>query len=345
MQNDTSIGADQIDLEYIILHEILHGLGFISSWSAYFANGASPFRTLIDGIIDPDELRLVTPSPYWYIKQQTGPVFVTGFQPTMIFDKFLWTKDVTYNSSSLVSLASVGFDMQNFCVQDAKAFVMNFIEEFNASNQSRVANKLWTAMSQNGTLSFHFPPPAVKNSTYNYNTYLNETYTSMQMLTGGNTLTSETELSDRNFRLGISISHLDDSYLNTPDFIMAANFITGQKLSDIVQEMYSNIPTIFYNVSVNNTLQQHVYQSPIGPGVLRMFDSMGYSTILSNTNYTTSDNVKTSKVSSVCDSKNNNHGMTMSSSDEASSSVAASLHPPSLVLLFFYILTTLAVVL
>ncbi|KAI8144746.1 hypothetical protein BJV82DRAFT_606123 [Fennellomyces sp. T-0311] len=323
-QNDT-ITAEQVDLRYIILHEILHGLGFVSSWAAYFANEASPFRSLIQGIIDPDELQLVTPSPYWFIKQQTGPIFVTGFQPTMIFDKFLYINNPQSNTSRPESLASIGFDMQNFCVQDNQAFIINFVQEFNRSNQSRTANRLWTSMSEEGTLSFHFPPAAVENSSYITNSYLNQTYTTMKLLTGDQALTSPMELSDRNFRPGISISHLDDSYNATPDFIMTAAYIRGERLEDIVEEAYSNLPAIYYNQTVNGTTTQHVYQSAIGPGVLRMLDSMGYSTVLSNTNYTTTGNVKSGKIPSVCDDKNSNHGIAQASKTPSSSDAAPSL--------------------
>lgn len=300
---------------------MLHGLGFISSWAAYFANEASPFRTLIDGIIDPEELQLVTPSPYWYINQQTGPIFITGFQPTMIFDKFLQSSDLQSNGTLNTSLASVGFDMQNFCVQDDQAFVINFIEEFNQSNQSRLAHQLWTAMSQQGTLSFWFPAATVDNSSYNTNSYLNETYKSMLLHTDSNALTSSTELSDRNFRLGISISHIDDSYSSSPDFLMTSTFIQGESLDDIVDEVYSNIPTLYYNTTtVNNTVVQRTYRSPIGPGILRILDSMGYSTVLSNTNYTTRKAVKSGKKPSVCDYKNNNRGMSQDSKTSSSTS-------------------------
>ncbi|KAI9314426.1 hypothetical protein BX666DRAFT_453233 [Dichotomocladium elegans] len=318
-----SITSDQIDIRYIILHEILHGVGFISSWAAYFVNNASPFHTLIEGIIDPNELQLVTPSPFWHIEEQTGPVFVTGFQPTMIFDKFLYSsirqsKTSNNRTSDPLSLASAGFDMQNFCVQGSQAFVINFIQEFNRSNQSRHANHLWTSLSNGDTLSFHFPAPAVDNSSYNTNPYLNETYKTMKLLTGDQVLTSHAELSDRNFRLGIAISHLDETYSNTPDFIMTGSYIRGQTLEDIIEDVYGGVPPINYSIAAaatvvrNSTMIQRTYRSPIGPGVLRILDSMGYSTVLSNTNYTTTGNVKSGKMPSVCDDKNNNHAMSKS---------------------------------
>lgn len=317
-------------MEYIILHEILHGLGFISSWAAYFANEASPFRTLVDGIIDADELQLVTPSPYWYIKQQTGPIFVTGFQPTMIFDKFLYSNSSQITSSSNnsssnqgQSLADVGFEMQNFCVQDSQSFILNFVDEFNRSNQSRIANRLWTSMQQDRSLQFHFPPPAVDNSTFNTNEYLNETYTSMFMLTSDTSMTSQVELSDRNFRLGMAISHVDAQYNSTPDFLMTDSYTTGQSLDSLVNDTYGNIGAIYFNATINGSVVQQTYKSPIGPGILRVLDSMGYSTVLSNTNYTTTGNVKSGKMPSVCDDKNNNHGMSQDTQTPTASSGAA----------------------
>ncbi|KAI7884083.1 hypothetical protein K492DRAFT_125459 [Lichtheimia hyalospora FSU 10163] len=342
--DSSNIASDQIDLRYIMLHEILHGVGFLSSWAAYFANVASPFRALINGIIDPDELQLVTPSPFWFIKQQTGPIFVTGFQPTMIFDKFLYSINPQSNHSDPLSLAAVGFDMQNFCVQDTQSFVINFIQEFNRSNQSRNANRLWTSMSEENTLSFHFPPSAIDNSSYNTNSYLNETYKVMRLLTGDQLLTSHMELSNRNFRLGIAISHLDENYSTTPDFLMTGSYIRGQSIEDIVQEAYKHMPTIYYNVNVNSTDTQHIYQSPIGPGVLRILDSMGYSTVLSNTNYTTAGNVKSGKMPSVCDDKNNNHAISKSKKNlDTSEAIPASSNNMSETLVALWAVVLLSV--
>ncbi|KAI9487723.1 MAG: hypothetical protein EXX96DRAFT_472668 [Benjaminiella poitrasii] len=320
-----TIGPKQVDFRYIVLHELLHGLGFLSSWAAYFWTDKSPFRILVNGVIDPLELQLVTPGPYWFINQETGPAYVTGFQPTMIFDKFLVNVDTELNVTSVSQLSDLAFDMQNFCVQDSNAFIVNFIRAFNAANQSTTAHKLWISMSKPETLTFQFQPPTVANSSYNLIPYLNQTYRSMTLLTG------EDIFSGANFeyvdptvnRPGLMISHLDDQYMNTTDFLMTNVYHRGKPLEELVEMFYREIPVIKYNMSVsrtNSTIVERRYMSPIGPGILRILDSMGYSTVLTKTNYTTDGNVKTPKSRSLCDDSNANHGLKSSTSSSSSSS-------------------------
>lgn len=305
------IQPHQVDFRYVVLHELLHGLGFLSSWAAYFWTDASPFRELVQGVIDPLELQLVTPGPYWYINQDTGPAYVTGFQPTMIFDKYLVNVDTELNVTKTSSLSDLAFEMQDFCVQNNNAFIVNFIRAFNAANQSTTAHKLWISMAQPETISFQFQPPTVANSSYNLIPYLNTTYQNITLLTGGNVFArSHYEQTDATLnRPGLMISHLDDQYNTTLDFLMTEQYHLGKTLEDLAEQFYDTIPVIKYNTTTkNNTMVEMTYTSPIGPGILRILDSIGYSTVLTRTNYTTEGNVKTPKSRSICDDSNTNHG-------------------------------------
>lgn len=69
-----------IDHRYVILHEIIHGLGFSSSWSTY-----------IPGATAGAYIPLVTP---WYnfITQPDNSVIVDGCNALTIFDKFIYSK-------------------------------------------------------------------------------------------------------------------------------------------------------------------------------------------------------------------------------------------------------------
>jgi hypothetical protein len=307
-----------VDFRYVVLHELMHGLGFLSSWAAYFWTDASPFRTLVHGVIDPLELQLVTPGPYWFINQDTGPTYVTGFQPTMIFDKYLVNIDTELNITRASPLSDLAFEMQDFCVQNSDAFIINFIKSFNAANQSSAARKLWISMAQPQTLSFQFQPPSVADSSYNWVPYLNQTYRSMTLLTGRDLLSrsSRYEHTDATInRPGLMISHLDNTYYETPDFLMTRQYHTGQTLEQLVASFYKDLPVIKYNEAADNNnnnttiMVEKTYQSPIGPGILRVLDSIGYSTVLTKTNYTTDGNVKTPKSRSLCDDSNTNHGL------------------------------------
>ncbi|CAO3643750.1 unnamed protein product [Cunninghamella echinulata] len=351
-KKDPDIKPYQIDFQYIILHEILHGLGFISSWAAYFSNDISPFRTLLNNIFHPTDLQYVTPSLYWTVQPPSGPTFVTGFQPTMIFDKFLYintdqqqqqqdssnnedddhhqnhhkNKSVSSSSpsstesslkSNHISLMELGFNMQDYCVQGYEAFIINFVQSFKKSNQSQQSRQLYSMLNEGHKLTFEFglpnttTPPSFPissnsnlssislnissnansnssvNSTFELNDYLNSTYTHMPLLTGSQVLNSlnHHEQSGRLFRPGIMIAHMDDALQTTPDFIMTSTYQQGKTLDHIVNEVYKKVPKINYHEIINKTTSvERVYQSSIGPGILRILDMMGYTTVLSDVN-------------------------------------------------------------
>ncbi|CEI89499.1 hypothetical protein RMCBS344292_03854 [Rhizopus microsporus] len=329
--NDTDILDYQVDFRAVFLHELLHGLGILSSWAAYFWTKMSPFRMLIDGIIDPLKVELVTPSPYWFVDGDAGPAYLSGFQPTMIFDKHLTVIDDSFNTTrSSFRLSELAVDMQkNFCVNNTEdAFIFNFVQIFSAANQSVAAHKLWVSLSQPETLRFQFRPPPVANSSFNRIDYLNRTYESMTLLTGQDMfaeLVHETVDPSVN-RPGLKIAHLDDMYADTVDFLMTRVYHPGRTLESLVTEYYNEIPEIRYNTTMNNsTVVEKIYRSPIGPGILRMLDSLKYSTVLTNTNYTTDESVKTLKPRTSCDNNNANQIKTTPSSISIATSIKIKL--------------------
>ncbi|KAI8353288.1 hypothetical protein EDC96DRAFT_517471 [Choanephora cucurbitarum] len=342
--NNAAIKEYQVDMEYVILHQMLHGLGMSSSWAAYFSDTTSPFQKLLSGLIEPeDNLKIMTPNPYWYVDHSTGPAYLTGFQQSSIFDKFLYLFIPAKNQT--VWLVDYSFDMQGFCLKDDDAFIVNFMNSFiNNATQSSKAKTVYVSMSMSKTLTFQFSPLA-SESVYYTNPYLNKTYQSIQLMTG--TLSNDKQ---GYYRPGISTSHLDDMYANTTDFLMVHSFVKGKTLARLVEESYSQLPypieyyatttqpvniTSYFNVTVGNmtylnssitsgertVLTKYIYQSPIGPGILRILESMGYSTVLTNTNYSLHV-VKTTKPPSTCDDANNNF---KSRSTDSTSTTVSSL--------------------
>ncbi|GAN11185.1 hypothetical protein MAM1_0498c10743 [Mucor ambiguus] len=331
--NDKSIEDYQVDMEYLILHQMIHGLGMVSSWAPYFSDTNSPFQKLLKGLIAPeDSLKVMTPSPYWFVKHSTGPAYITGFQPNMIFDKFLNLIIPARNETKW--LVDYSFDLQSFCVKENDAFIVNFMNSFlNNATQSARAKTIYVSMAQPKTLSFQFTANC-EHSAYCADPYLNQTYPSIQLMTGPNILEDTNLTEEALYRPGISTSHVDDDYTGTPDFLMTHKFHRGKTLQQLVEEAYANIPEIKYNITqkiyvnvttVHNTTvgnhttsanvtsteernqtTQYIYKYAIGPGILRILETIGYSTVLTDTNYTTSV-IKTKKPYTDCDDSNNNN--------------------------------------
>jgi hypothetical protein len=92
-RGDPPIGKDQVDFEIVLVHEFLHGLGFVASWDDYFNSNASS----------------LTPSPSFVFSNpedseeiKKGTVTFTGFQEFAL-DKFVV---LTKDNSSLTPIVN-----------------------------------------------------------------------------------------------------------------------------------------------------------------------------------------------------------------------------------------------
>ncbi|KAI9301116.1 hypothetical protein BJ944DRAFT_169672 [Cunninghamella echinulata] len=315
--NQTTIKKDQIDFRYIILHQLIHGLGFVSGWAPYFWSPTSAFRQLAIDSATIDQMKIVTPGMHWYIasnpQTDEGPLYITGFQYTTFFDKFLYSINYTDNTSpsdppSLSNLTDLAIDFQNFCVQGWDAYILHFLTKFSNTTQYQAARNLWNATSETDTLFFKFDR---REGYYLTDPYLRQ-YENITLLTGQSFMDVAVEQYDEAAnRPGASIAHLDSKYNSTVDFLMTQYYIRGQTLEDITQEMYQTLPSpINYQITtpVNNTTNvttNHTYTSPIGPGILHILDNIGYVTVLSNVNYTLQTSKKPNPSRTrVCEDKN-----------------------------------------
>ncbi|CAO3616165.1 unnamed protein product [Cunninghamella blakesleeana] len=316
--NQTSIDDYQIDMEYIILHQIIHGLGFVSAWAPYFWTSTSPFKDLVSNMTKPEEIQIVTPAMYWYIDSNSqsngGPLYITGFRPTMIFDKFLYSVNTSSTSSppTLSNLTTIGLDVQDYCVDNIDSFILNFLIGFSTTPQHQEARTLWNTMGIEESLYFIFEH---QRKYYQTDPFLRN-YTQMALLTGTSFMDITIEQYDEaSNRPGATIFHLDNKYNTTVDFLMTQNYFRGQTLDELTQEAYQTIPTIYYNRTVSPTNDTNItltYQSPVGPGILHILDSIGYATVLSNvtnslilkSDNSSDDNSNLSKEANRCDDIN-----------------------------------------
>ncbi|ORX50157.1 hypothetical protein DM01DRAFT_1337832 [Hesseltinella vesiculosa] len=333
--NDSSYGnytmnieSYQVDFRYLVLHQLIHGLGFLSSWAGYFSSQTSPFHELVAGMMPDDQLQWITPGMHWKVPSDGGPIYITGFQQTLLFDKFLL--GVNQSSAAPTNMSEIGFSMLNFCVNDNQEFILYFLQSFNSSSQATVAHQLYNMLSNPGGLVFNLPNPTINNSIYLTNSYLNASYKNMTLSTGLDLLNAPLEqFDDTSSRPTAAISHLDIAYNGTVDFLMVQQLVQGSSLEQLVQTYYQSLPVnITYNVTTGpNYATTTNYMSPIGPGILRMLDAMGYSTILTPTKYVTNSNASTPRFRSNCgDSNANNNPSPKSPSLSPSSSAGTSLY-------------------
>ncbi|CAG8586691.1 9921_t:CDS:2 [Acaulospora morrowiae] len=135
-KEDTTIQQNQADFEYIITHEFIHGLGFLSNWNEYFL---------------PDFLSL-TPSPVFLndITDPSKPINYTGFTEAA-FDRYMMLNQGTYNTT----MTALAQNISNFAPIGTEYASLNVFENaFISSPESYIAGNLSLATITPYTMGF-----------------------------------------------------------------------------------------------------------------------------------------------------------------------------------------------
>ncbi|CAB4445449.1 unnamed protein product [Rhizophagus irregularis] len=203
----TPITPNQFDFRYIILHELIHGLGFASGWNSYFSsdNGNNAVA--------------LTPDP-GFLEQLTGlndPVTFTGFEETA-FDKYMVNakiktqspKRMTDYADKINSFAKIGTKFPS---------VQALLTSFQRSESFLTSNDL--IIDSQTTKTFAFQPKSAK--------------------TTDDLIFLETNINP--FQQGSSISHVDIvSFNNNSDFLEVFNAKRGQSLDQILASVGGTYP-------------------------------------------------------------------------------------------------------
>ncbi|RUS18851.1 hypothetical protein BC937DRAFT_88260, partial [Endogone sp. FLAS-F59071] len=243
-----------------------------SSWGSYFLSPNSPYNDFLNSVLSPEELTLLTPTPI-STTDSNGIYYMSGFSPSMIFDKYLVGIDPANPSSPAKSLGTLGNQIESICFPGNGVFILDFVEALiNSTTASAAARLLWRVVNSDESLFFQYPSNVVSP-------YI--TFQNLTMFTASNTSnTTDSEETATNFRPGVSISHVDYWYVNTTEFLMRPTPAIGITLDDITAQVRQNSQPITYNVTNDGNITQTEYNSPIGPEILHVFESMGYSTVL-----------------------------------------------------------------
>ncbi|RIA98394.1 hypothetical protein C1645_750162 [Glomus cerebriforme] len=216
---DTPIQPKQIDMLYIVLHELMHGLGFGSSWENWF---------LTD---NPNQI-FITSQPD-FIASNTETIF-NGFKETAFDRQLIFNNDYTHLTDITIKLNQ--FAKPNTKFKNNTDLIVNFIN----SKQvvlSEYMNKISTTPNTISSYpkSCNAPDRAILETTI------------------------------EPFRNGASISHFDQSYITTPDFLMTTLQVPGKTLYDLVRQSGGI--------------------HPIGPKLQSILECIGYETKRNPTPY------------------------------------------------------------
>lgn len=166
-RGDPEIGENQVDFEIVVLHEFLHGLGFISSWNDY---------------IIPENPRALTPYPKFIIK--SNRFIFSGFREYALDRHLVLTKTnhrLTIITNKLNQFVHIKSNYTNK-IEFARDFIKSsqYIEAKEMFNYSVTRNSIFFELPDENENVFMETSlvPYVPSSSFthiDYNTYNNTT--------------------------------------------------------------------------------------------------------------------------------------------------------------------------
>ncbi|KAJ3326829.1 hypothetical protein HDU76_012613, partial [Blyttiomyces sp. JEL0837] len=241
--SETPIQPGQTDFEFVVAHELTHGMGFESGllqWSTTFQDLPKiPSSNFLAPLFNAHGTTL-------------SNSFVTSWQPLNIFDAFLAD---TKTGTALTTYAN---DIFKYVPKNQS--ITNFIDGFQSSKEPfQAANKLYN-IATSGSTSISFNPKIAASS--------GSSPASLSSVTAGgfNNVNSINLQTSTLFSPGTSVVHVDYASLNTsPDFLMipAVGVWSGFSLDAIL---------------ANVTQSGNVY-GVYGEGIMSCMAAMGWVTV------------------------------------------------------------------
>ncbi|CAB4430332.1 unnamed protein product [Rhizophagus irregularis] len=244
---EINIEKNQFDFLYIILHELIHGLGFGSSWDQYYVGLITPpIINKFNGVkINVESNNNNNDEDNNNNNKENSIKFVEW-----AFDKYVILMENKTKISSITQELNEFFDqksLNNIKINNQRDFEINF----HKSKQFNIAKQMFGLAQTPNTIGFLSKEKDNNNNNINNSKEKIDNSKDVVIL----------ETSFNPFRVASSISHIDNSlYSNTEDFLMR--------------------PVIMNGV----TLQQEIINGgnysggPIGPKLKQILETLGYST-------------------------------------------------------------------
>jgi len=204
--DSTPTSTKQVDMLYVVLHELIHGLGFTNSWNDYASIQA--LTPAVGGAKNLPNSGGVT-SPQFF---------------EFAFDKYLL---LLQNGKSLTSIT----DELNQFKSNSASNPDEFFTSFAASPQFSIAQDMYKAATTNRTIGFLLTsdnlPPVTQLSQDQIN---------------NDVVILETSLNP--FDPGSSVGHVDlQTYLDSSDFLMMYSYPPGKTLDEMMSRAGSTDKT------------------------------------------------------------------------------------------------------
>ncbi|KAG0783677.1 hypothetical protein G6F22_008587 [Rhizopus arrhizus] len=209
VNNPDPISSNQIDFLRNVVHELIHGLGFISAWSDKFYNSLSPMIDNLNQFLAPKLLAATSRDPILGTYETPQPFW--GFVE-FPFDKFINTNS---SSDGLLSLSAITKELNKFYNSNALfQSALDLANAWYASDAYQVASTVYQKTVTADDISVIIDNEPI--------------------------VWLETSLNP--YREGSTLCHVDfNIYLNTSDYLMVYMANRGMSLSYLINE-YSHVP-------------------------------------------------------------------------------------------------------
>ncbi|ORX52966.1 hypothetical protein BCR36DRAFT_411326 [Piromyces finnis] len=212
------------DLLYILLHEITHGLGFLSFWdTAFYKNYPEIFEKYSQA-----KDTYLTPQGYYSISESNNKkVQFLGWVPISIYDRYLMYHE-EYSPIYTLYLSMLKSSKAILKKNGGKMPLGEFIKAYeNDDNEGFIASKfLYTlATGKGGSISFGVPS----------NEYIEKSFdTEFKYVTFSNYVPLQSFCNLWNG--SSSLSHIDYSFIDTSDFLMVYMAKKGRSLKSLIND-------------------------------------------------------------------------------------------------------------
>ncbi|KAJ3414460.1 hypothetical protein HDV05_006553 [Chytridiales sp. JEL 0842] len=239
------ITRNQTDLEYVVAHELTHGLGFESGWIRY-----NRLLENIPGIPTIPNARQEVLAPQFDVEGASlASARVTGWQPLNVFDTFTQDNRARTPLAAMANDIFTSYPSRGSAASSFPLPIVDFFRGFYSNDRALTTASAVYRLGTGGSRSISF---ATKDAT---------TAPIMFIATPSG-----------EFQEGTSMSHADyDLYANTPDFLMipAVEQWIGFTLEQV-------IATVSRNVGAGGDVGSLNRGGIYGPQTLKLMQALGW---------------------------------------------------------------------
>ncbi|EEB09477.2 hypothetical protein SJAG_04685 [Schizosaccharomyces japonicus yFS275] len=202
--NSTTIQSNQVDLLHVVLHELMHGLGFLSSWSEYMGSSSSA----------------ITPT---LVVQSTTSGGSTTYRVGGVLE-YEFDRNVHFESELSQGSSNLTRSMEEYVQSDSAPTESN-------------ANDVYTALASSELTQLG--NTMLQYATTPYSLGMHSAGATASQLAANSSHVFLLETSFSTFACGSSLSHMAaDVYDGTPDFLMRYVVTAGISMQDMLERAY-----------------------------------------------------------------------------------------------------------